>query len=155
MRRTVLLAAMLLGGCGFDMPPPKAPESAREAVAAATVPEAPDALARAVARLAAGGRGFLRYDRVQDGVNAGSQRQAYVEMLGATAEEAAAIAADALVQMGYREVHRKGTGDRVRLAFDREGEPTIHVIARSRAVHAKLLRQDATSSVYMFQVLDR
>ena len=149
------LLVLALAGCGFDVPPPSAPASPVAQAprpGPAPVDEVPDdAVHSLVAPLLEGGRGELRFDRIGQGQGGDVQRQAYVELIGVGVEEAAATATATLEAQGFTRVHAEVGPERIRLRFEREGEAAVHVLARSRAFHPKLRRDDATSSLYAFQ----
>lgn len=103
--------------------------------------------------LLAGQEGYLRYDRIQknDGVE---ERQIYIEMTGASAAEAAGRSLDILKAQGFSlDSQSEGDGEDIRASLQKPGRSVVKLRVRGRAVHANLVRQDATSSVYVTYAL--
>jgi len=110
-------------------------------------------LAALKTELLAGQGGYLRYDRIQknDGVE---ERQIYIEMTGASAAEAAGRSLDILKTQGFiLDSQSEGNGEDIRASLQKSGRSVVKLRVRGRAVHGNLMRQDATSSVYVTYAL--
>lgn len=103
-------------------------------------------------RLLAGQAGHLRYDRIQrhGGNKAGRERQIYIEMTGASAAEAATQSLEALQAQGFTlESRSEGNDEDIRASLGKADRSQVKLRIRSRAVHANLVAENATSSVYV------
>ncbi|PBJ83619.1 hypothetical protein CMZ84_03775 [Lysobacteraceae bacterium NML93-0399] len=110
-------------------------------------------LAALKTELLAGQGGHLRYDRIQKN-DGGEERQIYIEMMGASAAEAAGRSLDILKTQGFiLDSKSEGNDEDIRASLQKSGRSVVKLRVRGRAVHANLMRQDATSSVYVTYAL--
>lgn len=164
MRKLIAFASLslLLAACGADQPAAPAnqggtpalesttPLPAQKPVAGDQVDHVDQAL-DSLQQLAAS---TIRYDRIRTLEDGTKQRQVFVEMLGATAEDTDAYATQVFEKAGFS--IRKGLVDEngIRVQYRKSGVESISALIRSAQVGPKLDDPAATSSFYIRQSVD-
>lgn len=158
----VVMMSALVSACGFDKAPPatnqvddlKPVPGAQQMGGEEPAEVEVDHLARLAEDLVRDGPGAFRFDRSRETKDGGTERQVFVEMLGANDEDAADLAASILESGGFELVNRFGDENGVRLTYRYGDSAPVRVLVRSREAHSKLLHDEATSSVYVTQPID-
>lgn len=157
MLRSLYLAifVLVLAGCGADHPPAadaagtSAPAAAQSPSRRARAPQAGiDSALQAISKKLPS---HVRYDKVVPVKTGGNQRQVFVEMLGASSEQAEAATTSALKAAGFTAQRGKADADGVRIQYRKTGVKPINVLIRSKAAGPALQAPEATSSIYFRQ----
>ncbi|MFC0718035.1 hypothetical protein [Luteimonas padinae] len=164
MRKFIVLASvsLALAACGADQPAqPAQPAGQGQAPSlqagtqqSARKPAPADQFDQALESLAQRSAASIRYDRIRTLEDGTKQRQVFVEMLGATAEETDAHATQVFEEAGF--TTRKGLvdGNGIRLAYRKAGGESISALIRSAEAGPPLNDPAATSSLYIRQSVD-
>lgn len=161
MRKYVVLSviALAVSACGADQPPAPAGEGRAPSLQSTTpepasAPAAGDHIDLALEALQQRAASTIRYDRIRTLDNGTNERQVFVEMLGASAEDVDAHATEVFEQAGF--TIRRGMVDEngIRLAYRKPGLEPINALIRSAESGPALNDPAATSSFYIRQAVD-
>lgn len=162
MRKLIFLGgiSLVLAACGADQPAAPASQGTTPSLEATTPAQKPasgdqvDQLDLALEGLHQLSASSVRYDRIRTLEDGTKQRQVFVEMLGATAEEVDINAAQVFEKAGF--TVRKGLVDEngIRLQYRKSGVEPINALIRSAEAGPPLNDSSATSSFYVRQSVD-
>lgn len=160
MRKLVAVASisLLLSACGADQPAATSGQARVPSLEATTPvaqePVSGDQVDQGLESLQQRTATSVRYDRIRTLEDGTKQRQVFVEMLGATAEEADAHAMQVFEDAGF--TVRRGLVDKngIRLQYRKPGVESINALIRTAEAGPPLNDPAATSSFYIRQSVD-
>ncbi|MGY0560319.1 hypothetical protein ACW7G2_06340 [Luteimonas sp. A277] len=161
MRRFITLSGLilLLAGCGADQPAAPASQGGTPTLESTTPrpaqkPIAGDPVDQGLENLQKMAASTVRYDRIRTLEDGTKQRQVFVEMLGATAEDTHSSATQIFEKGGF--TVRTGLMDEngIRVQYRKTGVEPISALIRSAEGGPPLNDPAATSSFYIRQSVD-